>query len=665
VVGASRDRSKAGYQMLRTLGDFPGPLYPVNPKGGEILGRPALSSVRKAPEEIDLAVLVVPPAVVPDALEDCAAAGVEAAIICAGGFAEAGARGEELQTEVLHLAADSGMRLLGPNTSGLVNPGAGLFASFVPSVRRLQPGGLAIVAQSGGVNHALAFLAAEAGLGVHFAVGLGNAADVGPADVLEHLADDDTVEVVALHIEGVEDGRRLVETVAALTSLVPVVAVVAGRSDVERFASSHTGALTRDWALTTASLEQAGAVVVETSRELVSAAHALATRRLPPVSEPGVGIVTGQAGPGILITDTLRTAGLTVPELQPSTREQLDELLPDITYHDNPVDTGRPGPEFGTVLETVSSDPRIDVVVAYGLHEPDALDPKQVLAAANSGVPLVFGTGGPTEDLAETVGELRTGGVPVLTSPEETAYAARALVADARSRYRRATARPELTVGLPEFDRSPDEAEAKLLLSRLSIAVPEGRACRDRAEAHEALAALGPPLAIKGLDPSVSHKTERGLVHLGVRDAGELDRALDAIETAGIHRFLVERMVEDGVELILGGSRHPAFGPTVLVGLGGVFSEALRDVAVRLAPLTMADAHEMLGDLRAQSLLEGFRGLPTVDRDAVADVIVTIGALVAAEPRIVELDINPLRVTTEGPVALDVFWEASARVVSD
>ncbi|HEX8863851.1 MAG TPA: CoA-binding protein, partial [Actinomycetes bacterium] len=445
VVGASSSPGKAGHQLMRALDGFAGRLYPINRAGGEILGRRAWPSVGDLPEPVDLAVLIVPAPAVPEVVDQCAAAGARAAIVCAGGFAESGPEGAELQASAARAAAGAGMRLLGPNTSGLVNPADGVLATFVSSVRAIPPGRLAIVAQSGGVNLAVAMAAASEGLGVRLAIGLGNAADVDHAELLDWLAADPATGVIALHLEGARDGRRLVEAVARAAEAKPVIALALGEADVGDFARSHTGTLATNWRLVRAALRQAGAVVVDDTTELLDAARALRLVRLAPVASAGVGVVTAQAGPGLLVTDRLRARGVRVPELGEATRARLGELLPPMTYQRNPVDTARPDERFGEVVATVQRDPGVDAALVYALHEPGALDPADLLgpAKANPATPLLLVTGGPRDEIDRLRGTVEAGAVPVLTGPERGADAMCALVADATAAARRLAAATE------------------------------------------------------------------------------------------------------------------------------------------------------------------------------------------------------------------------------
>jgi acetyltransferase len=655
VIGASRNPRKLGATLVRSLRGFAergGHLALVNSRDTAMSGSIAAAA---ADGPVDLAMICVPAPACPQALAEAAAAGVPAAIICSGGFAEAGERGAMLQQELADIVTRTGIRLLGPNTSGFFVPSSGTTASFVPGAGQVPAGRVAVVAASGGVNHAVAFLLAEAGHGVSLAVGLGNGVDVTAPDVLDYLAGDPQTAAVALHVESVADGTRLVRSVRALTARKPVVALVVGRHDIGAFAASHTGALATSWRTTRAALAQAGAVLVGDERELVDAAGALAVTRLRPGSDPGVGIITAQAGPGLLLLDDLRGRSANVPQLTAGTRAALAAWLPPLTFQDNPVDTGRPGPELGNVLAAVAADPGIDLIAGYALHEPDAVD----LAAAaregrSPGVPVVLGVGGTGPEPASVRRALLAAGIAAAADPRGVAAATAALLADARARYRSAPSSPALLSAYGDVGSGAfDEHAAKDVLTRLGIATPPRRACTSRGSAHAALAELGGPVAVKLLDAAVLHKTETGGVHLGVRTAADLDAALDALESVGARRYLVEAMAAPGVDLVAGARRDPVFGPIVLLGLGGTTAEALADVCVRLAPLSEADAAAMPGELAARVLLDGWRGGPVLDRAELGRILAALGALIATSPHLAEAEINPLRVTARGLVALD------------
>jgi acyl-CoA synthetase (NDP forming) len=658
VIGASRDRSKLGAVMSRSLSRFPGPVAGVNPRDADP-GQGRFASVADAAgalgAPLDLAVLCVPAPASADALTEAAAGGVLAALVCSGGYAEAGGPGIGYQADLIAAARDAGVVLLGPNTSGFLAPARGLTATFVPGAASIPAGTVAVVAASGGVNHALAFLLAEGGLGVSLAVGLGNAVDVTAADVLAHLAGDDTTRAVALHIESVTDGPALTAAVRALTERIPVAALVVGRNDVADFARSHTGALATSWRVTRAALRQAGAVLVDDERQLVDAVTALSQVRLPARRHPGVGVVTAQAGPGLLHVDGLRGHGVTVPPLGEATTTRLAGLLPPLTYQANPVDTGRPGETFPQVLAAVAADPAIDLVSVYALTEPDSLNLPAALGASGC-ARVVVAAGGPAAETAHLREALRPLGVAVLGSPSALTTAVTALVHDAQARARATSPR---TAGAGRVDHAVfDEDQAKTLLTSLGITTPRRRIYETRAAAEHALADLGGPLAMKLLDATITHKTDIGGVHLGITEPAGLHRALDALQTAGTHRFLAEQMAPPGVDLIVGAVRDPVFGPMILVGLGGVMAEAFADVATTPAPTTGAEVADLLGELSGQSLLNGFRGAPAVDRQAVARVAAVLGDLLIANDQMESIEINPLRYTADGVIALDAVVTA-------
>ena len=663
VVGASAAAEKPGYQMMKSLEPFPGTVYAVNPKADEILGRKAYPDLAAIPEPVDLVALVVPPSASAAILRQAADAGAGAALMVSGGFSETGDDGRALQDEIAGICRDGGIRLLGPNTSGFINPNAGLYATFLPPICDIGPGKIGIVAQSGGINITAAFLAHADGLGLSLAAGLGNAADVGLVDVIDYLADDPGTTAIAIHLEGVPDGRALFEAVRRASRAKPVVALPVGRADLGGFAESHTGNLMGSFALTTSALTQAGAVVVDTTADLVDAAHLLSQARLSPNPDPGIGILTGQAGPGLLMTDTLRTGGISVPEVSVATVEKISALLPPMTFIRNPVDTGRPLASFGAVLEALAGDEAIDAILVYALLEAEAVDPIEHVGGAlgNLAQPVIYSTCGTPGDIRPIMAALEDKGVASFDSPDRAARAVRALAQDARAAWRVGADDPvEDGVGAGDVGTSAlDEDAAKRLIEGIGIATPRRMVCATREEAHAALADIGAPVVVKVLDASITHKTEVGGVHVGVGDPDALTAALEEIDripaTGGARRYLVEAMAPPGVEVIIGATNDESFGPTVLLGLGGTAAEALGDIALRVAPLGRIEAATMLDELQGRALLDGWRGAAAVDVEALHDAIARIGAFMTANPQVRELDLNPVRVYARGLLALDAL----------
>ncbi|MFB6090559.1 MAG: CoA-binding protein [Halobellus sp.] len=423
VVGASDTEGKIGYEAMANAAAFDGPVYPVNPSTeGELFGREFVSSVTEIDGDVDLALCCVPGPAVPDVLEECGEAGIGAAVIYASGFAEAGPEGEELQARTVAVAEEHDISLLGPNTSGFVVPALDLRCSFASGAEEIPEGNVAVVAQSGGVGLVLAFQARRQGRGVSAEVGLGNRANVGFAEAIEYFDGDEKTDAIALHVEGTDDGRRLLE--ACRESDTPVIAYKVGQSDVGDFAESHTGALTGDHELYTAGFAQYGAPTVDATDDLLDAAAALSDS--PEPDGPNVGVVTAQAGPGIIVTDRIQRAGGRLPELTAETQEAIDGILPGITYADNPVDTGRPMPAFGEVVTAVAEDGRVDIVLVYELFEASIGFPVETLAglAERVGKPVLFASEGIEEDLADDRARLEDAGIPYFETPERAADAA-------------------------------------------------------------------------------------------------------------------------------------------------------------------------------------------------------------------------------------------------
>lgn len=662
VVGASADPAKAGSQALMSLKSFPGALFAVHPREKEIQGVPCYPTFAELPEAVDLAILAIPAQHCVQAATDAAVRGVGGVFIISGGFGETGEAGAALQEQLAEVCRSTGLRLLGPNTSGFINPHNECVASFVPGVDQLPKGRVAVVAQSGGVNLSLSFLLERLGEGISVAVGLGNSVDVNSADVIAMLADDANTQAIALHLEGVTNGRDLFEVLCKTTSVKPVVALVAGRADIGEFAVSHTGNLMGSYQRTVAALQQAGVVVVDSTEELAQAATVLASKRLPPKKSNGIGLVTGQAGPGLLIVDGLKSAGVNVPELEPESIRNIASLLPPMTFVKNPVDTGRPGPTFSKVVSSVAQDPRVDAVLVFGLSEPSVLDPVAAVlpAAEATGKPILFGTLGMPANLAPALAALRVAGVPVALSPERLVLAAKSLDFDSRAQYRLKNSpaeKPPLEVK-EKLTGGFNEDRAKELIASYGISVPARRLCVGRGAALQAFDELHHPLVVKISADDVPHKTEAGGVHLNVSTRAAMEEALTAIEkipTSTPGRVLIEEMAQLGVELIVGAVRDASWGPVVVLGLGGVLAEALSDSSVRLAPLTRSDVDDMLEELRGKKLLDGFRHLPTCNRDAVTDVTISLGRLLMEHPEIAEVEINPLRVNAESATALDAL----------
>jgi acetyltransferase len=634
----------------------------VNARGVARMHETVADAAATSPVPLDLAVLCIPAATCALAVRECASAGVSHVLICAGGFAEAGGAGVEYQAELERAAAETGMRVLGPNTSGFFVPPDGLFASFVPAASSLPPGRVAVVAASGGLNHALAFAFQRRGVGLSLGVGIGAGLDVATPEVLRYCADDTGTAVVAVHIESVADGAALLDAIAYTSRRKPVVVLVVGKHDVGDFALSHTGALATSWRTARALLAQAGAVIVDDEQQLVVACSTLASTRAQPTADPGAALVTAQAGPGLLVADALQGAGIRVPSLSPSTLEKLSELLPPLTYQANPVDTGRPGPQHFAVLSAVAADASIDLIGVYALAEP-VIDLVAAVSSADlSGRACVIGVDGPDQDVLTARTAASEDGLALVVGPTELAVALDALAQDARQQYASSmdpTRDPPAPLATAPVCGPLTEAAAKDLLNGWGVTTPDRCLCSTEAEALAALERLGPPVAVKISSVSVLHKSEVGGVRLGVTSEAQMADAFRSVCSAlrplpgETVEVLVERMADPGVDLIVGARRDPVFGPVVVVGVGGVAAEVYADVAIAAVPTAPGRLSALLGQLRGRALVEGFRGSVPVDPGEVGQVAELLGNVLLVHPEVDEIEINPLRATPTGLVALD------------
>jgi len=662
IVGASQDESKAGYQMVYSLKNFPGKIYPINPKADRILGFKSYPTLKSTGQPVDLVVLTIPAAACVNILKEAGEVGAGAALIISGGFAETcGDVGQKMQNKILSVCQRYNIRLLGPNTAGFINPWSKVVPNFNPWASEIPAGNIGLISQSGAMCLALASMIHSQNLGVSLATGIGNGADVSVPDAVEYLADDPNTKVIILYLEGVRDGKKLYDVIARTTDKKPVLVMAMGKGDIAEFAASHTGNIIGSYEIKMAALKQAGAVITESSDDLIDAANLLSRIRLPPKKNPGVGLLTGQAGPGMVIADYLRSRDVMLPELHPVTVDKISRSLPPLTYIRNPVDTSRPGMTFPDVFKIISLDPSIDILTVFALCEPAVIDPVSLFKDAfNIKQPIIFGTAGIKEEIDKTISSLSKFSIAAFPSPDRVANAVHALVEDSKAAYRKGRSNEQSipVTHISPLSITPDEENAKEILNKIGIATPKRFACQSHKDAVEAFRSMNKPVAVKILHSSIRHKTEVGGVFLGIDTEGSLENALksiDLIKAGNGKRYLLEEMSDKGLEVIIGAINDSSFGPAVMVGLGGLYAEALRDITVRLAPLSMNDAKDMVLELRSKELFKGWRGARRLDVDSLTDAIVRVGQLIADHPEIKEIDLNPVRVYEKGIAALDAL----------
>jgi acetyltransferase len=666
VLGASRNPAKLGHRLVQNLlaPGFSGDVIPVNPSGEAILGRAAVTRVEDLPRGLDLALVSLPAKAVLPAIRALGARGCRMCVILASGFGETGRAGQVVQEEIEAIGRMSGMRIVGPNCMGVVNVPGRLNASYFWDVPR-QPGGISFVSQSGAYGGLFFREVRERSLGVAKFLSIGNQSDLGFTECLAWLADDPDTRVVGLFVEGIRDGRAFVAAARRLARAKPVVALKGGRAEAgRRAAGSHTGSLAGAWETYRAAFAEAGIVVVEETEELFDAMVTLEAHGNRPPRDAAVAVLTISGGPSVVAADAAEAVGLRVPALPEERRRALRAHLPDFGADGNPVDmTPQMEPAgFGPSVRLVLEAPEVSGAVAIdiGLDLPAYAD-ALVAAQAATGKPVVACT----VDTPDMDRRLRAAGIPLVPGPERAVRAYRALVRHGELRRRVETASvdrppPTLPAGLVArlgAARGPlGHADARALLEAYGVLFPRERIVATSEEALSAAGEIGYPLVVKTARPDVLHRTEAGGVILGVGDDRALARAVRALEArVGPGPLLVQEEVAQGLELLVGGRRDPSFGPTVLIGLGGVLAELLRDVSIGLAPLAPDTARAMLAEGRRAALLQGFRGAAAVDERALAGVLVGIGDLLLDHAAVVELDVNPLIASGGRLVAVDAL----------
>jgi acyl-CoA synthetase (NDP forming) len=660
VVGASADPSKWGNVLARGAlrGAHRRAVFLVNRAGGEILGARTYAALADLPESPELAVISVPAAGFEHAVDEALAVGAKAIVAISAGLGEHDEEGRRIEQAVAERVCSEGAVMLGPNCLGVFDAGEELDLGW----SALPSGPIALVSQSGNLALELARLARAAGLGFSRFASLGNQADLVAADLLDDLVAHEPTRVVALYLEDFRDGRVFVEAAARATAGMPVLLLSGGVSQASaRAALSHTGALVSDMRAIDAACDAAGIVAVRTPKQLVDAAQALLSSRLPRGRR--VAVYADGGGHGVIAGDVLAAAGLDVPPLSESTAAALREHLPETASVANPVDFAGGGERglvaYADVGRLLLTSGDVDAVLLTGYFGGYAVDtpelaPEEVdvarslaAAAADTGGPLVVHTSYPNSPAAT---ELRAGGVPVY-GDVESAVAALALLAEHARRARPTPTTVELE---PLEAPQPGYAGARAFLAEAGVPMTSAHRVRTLGEALAAAAELGYPVALKAAD--FLHKSEAGGVVLGLEDDGALENAYADLATRlGAEELSVEQMapVDGGVELIVGAKRDPRFGAVVLVGLGGVYAEILDDVAVALAPVGEEESARLLRSLRGAPLFEGTRGRRALDVAAAAKAVAAVSRAAAACPAVAELDVNPLLLLPEGALGLD------------
>ncbi|WP_169799204.1 bifunctional acetate--CoA ligase family protein/GNAT family N-acetyltransferase [Nocardioides jensenii] len=682
VTGVRRDGSGVGATVLRSVltGGFTGDVYAVHPTADEVGGVTAYASLVDIPGEVDLVVVAVPAKRVLATLEDAADAGVHAAVVVSSGFEEFGVEGARMQHEMLALARRRSIRIVGPNCLGLMSnyPDISLDATFSGSVP--PSGGLAIASQSGGVGIALSDLARELGLGVGAFVSLGNKADVSSNDLLAAWRDDPRVTAAALYLESFGNAPKFARFARRFAERKPLLAVVGGRSaGGQRAGASHTAAAASSSVGVDALFAQAGVIACSGAEDMAETALLLSEQPLPAGNR--IAIVSNAGGMGVLAADSADTCGLRVPELSASLRARVASHVAGTMGTGNPIDAG-PGADaraLAAICSLLVSSDEIDavvvIIVATGVSDADTAL-LGLASVAHTDKPLVVV---PMGGLSVTSAEL-----PGVTTFRSASAAVRALGRAARyfawlaqptepltpvDRDRAERARHTAEALLAQRGGEPgwlDAGEMVALLADYDLA-PVGTVVADPDAAAAVAEAIGFPVAIKVADRDVVHKTDRGLVRVGLTSTTAVMTAVREFEVELGHpgaSVLVQPM-GSGVEMVVGVVRDPGFGPLVMVGAGGVATDLWADRAFLLPPVTTGDAARALKSLRIWPMLNGFRGGLPADVAALETVIVRLGQLAEDVPQVAEIDLNPVLAGPNGCALVDVKVRLATPVALD
>jgi acetyl coenzyme A synthetase (ADP forming)-like protein len=674
VVGATDREGSIGRAIVDNLGDFDGEVVAVNPGRDEVLGYTCYPDLGEAPA-VDLAVVVVPPSIVVDAVRDAGEAGVRNVVVITAGFSETGGEGADRERDLVEVAEEYDLNLVGPNSLGVLSTPTGLNATFGPS--NALPGNLSFMSQSGAFITAVLDWANDQGIGFKDVASLGNKAVLGETDFMRAWGDDPETNVILGYLEGIDDGREFIDAAREVTTETPAVVVKSGRTEAgAQAASSHTGTIAGSEAAYEAGFQQAGVVRAENVQELFDFARAL--DGLPMPDSENVAVVTNAGGPGVMATDAVGDSRLSMASFQDETLDALDESLPDEANVYNPVDVIGDADldRFRSAIDTVLADDNVGCALV--LSAPTAvidyaeLGEAVVDLQAEHGKPVVTCLmGGERTDRA--AGVLREAGIPNYFDPARAIGSLDALAVQREVQAREYQEPTEFDVDREAAREILEDAadrgatrlgvEAMDLLDAYGIPTPEGDVVDDPADARWVANDIEGDVVMKIVSPDILHKSDIGGVKVGVSDEDVADAYEDLVTRAKNYQpdatilgVQVQEMVdtEAGTETILGMNRDPQFGPLLLFGLGGIFVEILEDTSVRVAPVSDREAGEMIDDLDSAPLLRGARGRDPADEDAITESIQRLSQLVTDFPAILELDVNPLLATDDGATALDV-----------
>lgn len=671
VIGASREPEKLGSQILSNIlsGQYPGKVYPVNPKATEISGLKCYPDVSSIPDIPDLAIVVIPAKIVCSVIEECGKKGTKAAIVISAGFKESGDEGRKREQELVNVAKKYGCRIVGPNCLGIIDTYSDLNVSFAPVMP--GKGSIAFISQSGALISAVLDWSRKQKIGFSRIISMGNMADVSESELIEACAEDERTKVILFYVEGVKDGKEFINRVSKITTKKPVIAIKAGLTGSgSKAASSHTGSLAGMAEAYSAAFKKTGVLQVAHMEELFDLSLAFAYQ--PPIKGDRIAIITNAGGPAVIATDAVEKQGLKIAPLSEQTMKTLKENLPPAANTHNPVDVLGDATEQGykIALDNVMKDNAVDGIVVI-LTPQTITRPLEtahvVVENANRYKKTVVTSfmGGVSVEVA--IDFLRQSRIPNYEFPERAVRALRGMVDYAKIVQRE---KSQSTVQGIDREKATEifesvkksgvknltDFQAREIFEAYGVKGPKRYLAKDAMSAVEYANKIGYPVVAKIVSPDILHKTESGGVRINIMDASEMEKAFNDIITsvknylpsARIEGIEIQEMVKGIQEIIIGVKKDVQFGHLIMFGLGGIFVEALKDVTFGIVPVDREEASDMIKEIKSYKLLTGFRKLPEADIPSIVDTILRVSKLCEHFPEIKELDINPLIVKSKG-----------------
>lgn len=679
VIGASEEEKKIGHVIFKNLVSqgFKGKVFPINPKRKEILGVPCYPTVKEIPENVDLAIIVVPAKVVPQVLMDCAQKGVKGVVVITAGFREIGNEGAKLERQIVEIAKSSNIKMVGPNCLGIINTFIGMNATFASHIP--PKGRISFFSQSGALGVALIDWAIENNFGFGKFVSLGNKADLNECDFLEYFGEDPDTDIILGYIEDVREGKRFIEVASRVAKKKPVILIKAGSTEAGAMAaSSHTGALSGSDKAFNEAFRKTGIIRVEGIKDLFEVAEIFKNLKFPKGNK--LLIVTNAGGPGIIAADTADKLGLKLHPMSKESIEFLAERLPSTAALYNPIDVigDATSERYKLVLERAIVDENVEGICV--ILTPQAITDvenvaKEIIEKSKITDKPIVGCFIGGKRVKEGVRMLKEANIPCYEDPSVAIKAYKTLVDFVSFRKRK---EPEyIKYEISEEDKKNvklmlealldagvttlTEENAMKILSFYGIPFPKRALAKTPEEAIKIAEEIGYPVVLKVSSPHILHKTDVGGVKIGLKSPEEVYDAFVEI-TVNVKRFMpkafirgvnVYEMITGGKEVILGVSYDNTFGHMIMFGLGGIYVEVLKDVSFRLVPLSKEEAFEMIEEIKSKKLLEGIRGEKPCDKNDIVDKLLRLSQLVLDFPIIKEVDINPYVVKEVGGVALD------------